>query len=73
MRRATSAAVGAAIEPVTISPAWVIALYLKFGMVSHRRDAQHFGRRGDAGAAFGDRILDHGGHAGLRRGILDDA
>src|SRR5690348_13023099 len=72
MRLATSAAVGAEIEPLTNSPLWVSARYWKLGMsASDRSHAQHFRRRGYAGATFGDSVVDHRGHASLDRGGVD--
>ena len=70
--RSTSAAVGAEIDPVTISPACVSARYRKFGTASpHCDDAKHLGRRRDAGAALGDRVVHHRRHAGADSCLLD--
>ena len=75
MRSATSDALAPMIEPLTTSPVVgqepgsensVMAL-------PHRRDAKNFGGRCDAGAAFGDGVVDHRRHAGAARGEVDRA
>src|SRR5271165_7397866 len=74
MRRPTSAAVGAAIDPLTTSPTWLKARYRNVGISSaDGRDAQRFGDRGRAAATFADRVVNHRRHPGLRRGRVQRA
>src|SRR6185437_7931221 len=73
MRLATSDALGAVIDPLTRSPLCVRARYRKLGTSApHRRDAEYFRGRCYSGSAFGNRVLDHGHHAGLDRGAMND-
>src|SRR5262245_12450633 len=72
IRRATSAEVGADINPLTTSPLWVNARYRKFGMASpHGGDAEDLGGGCHPSAALGDGILEHRGHSRVRSSARD--